>query len=347
MPQQPRPQTWLGRWLRGRVHWFWLGPAPLLVQIAAYYALLYYYPGGFFIESWLRLWMLESSVVALALVAGMVALWSYACAKAVVRQKPAGRHWITHSLKWGLFPLLSWLLVAASIEVLRWFVPVLQIREQDRLQIEGSGDPVSGLKLSGGIELGDARRLMLILREQQATGAANPILIQLNSPGGRAEEAMAMAKRLTNTGVDTEVLEHCKSACTLLFAAGQNRWLNNREVKVGFHLSGRSDEPQSYNKPGETDYRMAAWLIDRGVDRHFVAEVLTVPHHKMMYVSADKLVKVGFATGIRPQGLQKDKSTLADGSPAPAAPRVKAARKVPVPPEVRPRPMEKMFKGVE
>ncbi len=72
----------------------------------------------------------------------------------------------------------------------------------------------------GEIGFGTFKRLEKALQMQPKL-----TLVQIESPGGYVVEGMAMAALIEKNGLDTVSLESCASACTLLLAAGQERYL--------------------------------------------------------------------------------------------------------------------------
>jgi hypothetical protein len=85
----------------------------------------------------------------------------------------------------------------------------------------------------------------LILRGRIGAGSANTLqetldatpnatTLVLDSPGGRMTEATDIAARVTRRHLDTEVLNRCFSACTMIFMAGAHRSAAPT-AKLGFH----------------------------------------------------------------------------------------------------------------
>jgi hypothetical protein len=84
------------------------------------------------------------------------------------------------------------------------------------------------------------------------------------------------------------------SACTLVFIAGQQRYLGP-QVDFGFHRSGypgmSADEPL---RPA--DEQIAQRYRSAGVSEAFIAQALATPHAQMWEPSQSELFESHFAT---------------------------------------------------
>lgn len=76
------------------------------------------------------------------------------------------------------------------------------------------------LRLKGWLGIGDGARV-----RQLIAGAPQVRLLELDSPGGRFDEALALADALRGQGWTIRVRGTCRDACTLVFMAGQVRQL--------------------------------------------------------------------------------------------------------------------------
>jgi hypothetical protein len=153
-------------------------------------------------------------------------------------------------------------------------------------------DPLLGrIVLRGPMHFGSAEALQRAMeRHPQLT------LVELDSPGGYVVEGLRMAQMLTRRGMDTVALGECASACTLLFAAGQARYLG-QDAEMGFHRSGRR-----YGPVGEgwsaTDHAMADYYTQRGVNRGFVEKALAPSSADLWVAPHAEQYASGFA-GLR------------------------------------------------
>lgn len=87
-----------------------------------------------------------------------------------------------------------------------------------------------GLFIHGDIEAGFYERLI-----QYLESAPSLEFVALGSGGGGVRDAMLAGLLIRELGYETTLWGPCLSACTLLFAGGQDRVLNSLETEIGFH----------------------------------------------------------------------------------------------------------------
>lgn len=151
-------------------------------------------------------------------------------------------------------------------------------------------DPILGrLVLRGELGFGSYKALQKALAIQPHLK-----LIQLDSPGGYVLEGMAMAKLIQANGMDTVSLEHCASACTLLLAAGKERYLGP-EAEIGFHRSRIFGKAPSSGWAA-TDYRMADYYRSRGTSDSFIAQALETPSSRIWIPEGQQMLEAGYVT---------------------------------------------------
>ncbi len=139
------------------------------------------------------------------------------------------------------------------------------------------------VRLEGPIGMGDATRLDALLKAQPRLQR-----FELQSPGGRLHEAERMAEMIAaRSGANAWVVEHCESACTLLFLAAPKRQLMP-EARLGFHRASTGTYNPVFeelaNKELEQTYRKLK-LPD-----YFITRTLKTPSRSMWYPSMDELV---------------------------------------------------------
>ena len=151
------------------------------------------------------------------------------------------------------------------------------------------------LEVAGGIKYGLAREIERVLR-----AAPNVEVVRLDSIGGRSGEAETMFDIVRRFDLDTFVDRECLSACTLVFAAGRQRWLV-QGARLGYH---------GIAFPGYTDAELedigVAWyarLLTAGVAPDFVERARRVPSEKMWYPTPDELLAAGVVTSVVADGL--------------------------------------------
>lgn len=153
-------------------------------------------------------------------------------------------------------------------------------------------DPYLGrIVVSGEFKFGSAQQLESVLR-------SNPsfTLVEFRSPGGYVLEGMRMAKIVMARGVDTAALERCASACTLVLAGGQERYIGPN-AQVGFHRSGSRYAPISLGW-SRTDHQIADFYASRGASQAFIEKALTPPISDIWWAPHEALLSSGFATHL-------------------------------------------------
>jgi hypothetical protein len=118
-------------------------------------------------------------------------------------------------------------------------------------------------------------------------------LIQIESPGGVVIEGLRMADTVRQRQLDTVSFESCASACTLVLAAGTERYLGT-DAEIGFHRSGRRFGPVN---PGwsATDHKIAQHYRDRGVTEAFVRQALKPSIRELWIAPHEAMYTHGFA----------------------------------------------------
>jgi hypothetical protein len=170
----------------------------------------------------------------------------------------------------------------------------------------------SVIYLVGAIELGTFNKFMEVVR-------ANPKArtVFLASPGGVVVDGYLISNAVRARRFDTWVEWFCASACTLIFAAGQQRILG-KDAKLGFHQT-YSEEPETGVAVG-TDYRnddKLAAAIGSGdrfdpilhgddktvralrranVSEAFIGKVLRTPPESLWFPDIEELLREGMAT---------------------------------------------------
>ncbi len=125
---------------------------------------------------------------------------------------------------------------------------------------------------------------------------ANPQyqVVQIESPGGYVHDAQRMAALIQSRHLNTVSFEKCASACTLMFAAGEMRFLGPN-VKFGFHRSGYPTM-QRFSPIGASDRQSAQFLRQRGVAEDFIEHKLNTPFFSIWRPSHGEMFAANFAT---------------------------------------------------
>ncbi|MEM9443210.1 MAG: hypothetical protein AAGA73_22445 [Pseudomonadota bacterium] len=122
--------------------------------------------------------------------------------------------------------------------------------------------------------------------------------IILNSNGGRIFEARGVARQIIDRGLDTFVAGHCRSACTIVFIAGQIRSLGKDGV-LGFH-SYRLNGVMAFIDPEEEQEKDRAFFLRQGLDPSFVEQIFMTPHDDMWHPQPEHLLDAGVIHQIVP-----------------------------------------------
>lgn len=119
-------------------------------------------------------------------------------------------------------------------------------------------------------------------------------LLQVEGPGGFVFEGLALARLIERHKLDTVSFEDCASACTLLLAAGQERYLGAK-ARVGFHRSGRSNFNVSKFWTS-TDHELADYYRSRDTTDDFIREALDTPFDNIWEPDHGRMFSSGYAT---------------------------------------------------
>lgn len=116
--------------------------------------------------------------------------------------------------------------------------------------------------------------------------------IELEGGGGEQGEALAMASAIEARNLSTRVTGACFSACTVVFAAGQERLLTANGA-LGFHAGRSHSVLMEWSKAGSG---FESYLLSRGINADFIDRVTEVPHEDMWYPTTAELLAAGFVT---------------------------------------------------
>jgi hypothetical protein len=120
--------------------------------------------------------------------------------------------------------------------------------------------------------------------------------VVLRSPGGWIREGERMAELIGRLGLDTAVEAYCESACTVALVAGRER-VATPQARIGFHggrAVGVGADPLDNI---EVTNRLLAAYRAAGLPEEFLAEVASVPHHRVWYPTHEELLAHGVLSG--------------------------------------------------
>jgi hypothetical protein len=112
----------------------------------------------------------------------------------------------------------------------------------------------------------------------------------LNSDGGRESAAEELALRVRQRHLDTLVEDHCLSACTYIFLAGNKREIAD-DAELGFHQG----TVEGISGLGKTLVlaQMAEYYRSHGVRQSFIDHIIATPPESMWYPTEDELKEGG------------------------------------------------------
>jgi hypothetical protein len=133
----------------------------------------------------------------------------------------------------------------------------------------------------GGIKSGAAEQLRKVLDRHPGI-----TVLHLNSGGGRFGEAERMADLVRQRGLVTYVSASCESACTLVFAAGRERWIDP-DAALGFHSPSFEGFDATTQAEGIREWRDT--LVATGFEPAFVDRGIATPAEEMWYPTRQEL----------------------------------------------------------
>jgi hypothetical protein len=142
------------------------------------------------------------------------------------------------------------------------------------------------IEIAGGIGVGIADEF------EKALNAAPDIrLVHINlQHGGLISEAIRISEIIEARKLDTYVSSQCVSACTIIYLAGEKRYLRN-VAKLGFH---------AYITPGLDigEDIQSGLLVAAGVKDDFISRAVATPSDDMWFPTTDELVAATVVTDV-------------------------------------------------
>ena len=142
----------------------------------------------------------------------------------------------------------------------------------------------SEAEIAGGLKYGVARDAEALFGT-----APNLKVVHLNSSGGRLGEAMKLARLVRLREVATYSAVSCVSACTVVYAAGRERYLR-AGARLGFH--------RGIFAGTENAAEMRKLLLDAGIDPAFAERAVAQPAASIWYPTDAELTAGRVVTGI-------------------------------------------------
>lgn len=126
--------------------------------------------------------------------------------------------------------------------------------------------------------------------------------VQLNSPGGSVDDAIAMSKLIREKTLQTRIASRglCASSCPIVFAGGAER-VAEKEAVVGVHqvFNGSRDRPsaeQAMSSAQSTTARVARHLEEMGIGSGLWLHALETPPDRLYYLTEKEMVDFKLVT---------------------------------------------------
>lgn len=177
------------------------------------------------------------------------------------------------------------------------FITTPAEQHRNAMTVELVGDGV--LRLTGTIDIGSAEALTSELEKI----AEYVKIIELDSPGGSLEDALAMGRAIRDGGFATRVKAGalCASACPLVLAGGLERTVDAKAA-IGLHQIYTSGE--TLISPADalagaqaSTARIARYLDEMGIEPSVWTFALETPPAQLYYLSATQLAEYKLVTG--------------------------------------------------
>ncbi|WP_312404193.1 ATP-dependent Clp protease proteolytic subunit [Rhizobium sp.] len=126
--------------------------------------------------------------------------------------------------------------------------------------------------------------------------------VQLNSPGGSVEDAIAMSKLIREKKLETIIASRglCASSCPIVFSGGAER-IAEKEAVIGVHqvFNGSRDRPsaeQAMSSAQSTTARVARHLEEMGIGSALWLHALETPPDRLYYLSEKEMADFKLVT---------------------------------------------------
>lgn len=156
--------------------------------------------------------------------------------------------------------------------------------------------------LTGDITEGDSDNLKTVIQTAN-NGGHLVATVRLNSPGGSILEGVKLADMIRFGKIATAVIgsSKCASACFIVFAAGNQKYVNYA-ASIGVH--GASDESgEETTQSGAATVTMARIAKALGVPPSIIGKMVVTPPDQMVWLTPDDLRSMGTVMTGKPSQL--------------------------------------------
>ncbi|MEO7106125.1 MAG: hypothetical protein ABIZ09_07120 [Rhodoferax sp.] len=243
-----------------------------------------HYTGSYVLRQWVVLFL----IVALI---GPIVFWCVSVGRCTLRRHHEGHSFLTSVVVFVLGLSFTLNLITGTLGIAQeWVEGWWTTLAGDNVPAFVTHDPLLGrIVVKGAFGFGSYKVLAAALEKKPKL-----TLVEIESPVGFVVEGMAMAKLIQEHRMDTVSFDRCASACTILLAAGQDRYLGP-DVRVGFHRSGVFGTPISASWT-RTDHELADYYLSRNTSESFVGHALDTPSNKIWVPTHAEMFAAGYAT---------------------------------------------------
>jgi hypothetical protein len=157
------------------------------------------------------------------------------------------------------------------------------------------------------VAVGDIGRGFAADLDAALSAAPKVRVIEITSPGGLADEAIAASRLIEEAKATVVAREQCDSACLVVLMAGARRFADP-DLELGFHAGA----PLGFGSPKLVDHlveavdaEVDAYLLKRGAPRSAIEAAQRKGPDELHYVAARELERQGvlrtLAAGAAPQ----------------------------------------------
>jgi TPR repeat protein len=150
-----------------------------------------------------------------------------------------------------------------------------------------------------------------MLKKAKAQGCTRPLTLLLESPGGRYEAGLALARSVRLEQMRTVVRYGCASSCATIFLAGTERLLWGSQAEIGFHQISRVKEGEAMDSgtciasnfdPNAVALRRYLQFVIPETAEQIFAIAMATPCKSIEWVKGKRAIDLQVATRLEAEG---------------------------------------------
>jgi len=150
-----------------------------------------------------------------------------------------------------------------------------------------------------------------LLKKAKAQGCTRPLTLLLESPGGRHEAGLGLARSVRYEQMRTVVRYSCASSCATIFLAGTERVLWGAQAAIGFHQISRVRDGQAMETgtcvasnfdPNTIALRRYLQFVVPETAEQIFAIAMSTPCKSIEWVNGKRAVDLQVATRLEAEG---------------------------------------------